>query len=188
MQLYSKQSPDKDLVELTRQGHGNAFGELYDRYFDLIFRYFYFRVSNRHDAEDLTETVFLRTLEAILHKNANIHNFKAWLFRSAHNILVDHYRAKKNQVDFDEVEYLSDVNANPDASSLDGSDRMMLRQAIARLEPNLQQVISLRFIAGLSYVETAEVMDLNRNHLRVLQHRALKQLKFYLSMDLKQYE
>jgi RNA polymerase sigma-70 factor, ECF subfamily len=188
MQQPNTEISDNVLVKRTRQGYGNAFGELYDRYFDQLYRYVYFRVSNRHDAEDLTETVFLRTLEAILNKKKNIKNFKAWLFRSAHNILVDHYRTQKYHADIDEVEYQPEMINKTDETTLDGSDRKLLREAIIKLEPALQQVISYRFIAELSYAETSEIMGLKENHLRVLQHRALKQLKFYLAKDFRNHE
>jgi RNA polymerase sigma-70 factor, ECF subfamily len=186
-QSYTEVS-DKVLVKWTRQGNGNAFGELYDRYFEKLYSYIYLRVSNKHDAEDLTETVFLRTLDVILNKRTNIKNLKAWLFRSAHNILVDHYRSKKTHVDIDEVEYLPEMSNNVYSNHLDGSDRILIKNAITKLEPNLQQVIAYRFIAGLSYTETSEIMGLKENHLRILQHRALKLLKLYLSKEFKNDE
>jgi RNA polymerase sigma-70 factor, ECF subfamily len=186
-QSYTEVS-DKVLVKWTRQGNGNAFGELYDRYFEKVYAYLYLRISNKHDAEDLTETVFLRTLDVMLNKKTNIKNFKAWLFSSAHNLLVDHYRSKKTQVDIDEVENLPELVNKENTNPLDGSDRILIRTAIEKLEPNLQQVIAYRFIADLSYTETAEIMGLKENHLRVLQHRALKQLRVYLSKDFKDDE
>lgn len=188
MHQPDKETPDNVLVKRTRQGYGNAFGELYDRHFDSLYRYIYFRVSNKQDAEDLTETIFLRTLETILNKKKNIKNFRAWLFRLAHNILVDHYRSRKIHADIDEVEYLPEIINVSGENSLDGSDRKLLKDAITKLEPALQQVISYRFIAELSYAETSEIMGLKVNHLRVLQHRALKQLKYYLSKDFQNHE
>lgn len=188
MQTTSKETPDAVLVIRTRQGNANAFGELYDRYFDQLYRYIYFRVSDRQEAEDLTENVFLSTLEAILCKGSSIKNFRAWLFRSAHNIVVDHYRSYKRLVPLYEIGQLVEPSSESDPAIQNHVDGNLLRKAIGRLEPNMQQVISCRFIAGLSYPETAEIMGLKESHLRVLQHRALKQLKSYLSEDFDHHE
>jgi RNA polymerase sigma-70 factor, ECF subfamily len=179
---------DIALVDKTKQGDSNAYGELYDRYFDKVFRFIAFRVSTREEAEDLTEISFLKTLEAILHGRSKIVNFQGWLFRTAHNLIVDHYRMQKELVSLDDIYDLEDGSPRPEGSLLEQLDHLQLARAVAALDPDMQQLIACRFISGLTHAETAEIMGINEGYLRVLQYRALKQLRKLLEKELHGHE
>jgi len=85
---------DAELIVRAVQGDADAFGDLYERYLDQIYRYVYYRVANSLEAEDLTETVFLKAWESLpgMRTNVKSMNFQAWLYRIAHNLVVDRYR------------------------------------------------------------------------------------------------
>lgn len=185
--VHSDQT-DSALVHKASRGDANAFGELYDRYFDQMYRYISFRVPTTEEVEDLTETLFLKTMEALHKQDGVIKNFRAWLYRSAQNLVIDHYRTRKDWQSLDEVGQIPDEEPGPEASMELAIQTATVQRAISRLAPDLQQVISCRFINSLSHAETAEIMGLKEGHLRVLQHRALKQLRFYLSTDNKHHE
>lgn len=174
---------DAELLQRTKQGDANAYGELYDRYFEQIYRYVQFRVGLREEAEDLAEAVFLRTWEAIARSNSTVDNFQGWLFRSAHNAIIDHYRTRKNMVSLDQVAQLTDPTPVPESVVQQRLDGDKLNKALAKLPADLQQLIACRFGAGLSHAETAAVMGLKEGHLRVMQFRALKQLRKLLTED-----
>jgi RNA polymerase sigma-70 factor, ECF subfamily len=83
------------LVELAGNGDISAYGVLYDRYINLIYRYVYFRVTSQLDAEDLTENAFLKTFELIKHDRSKIDYFKGWIYRTAHNLVINFYRSRR---------------------------------------------------------------------------------------------
>jgi RNA polymerase sigma-70 factor (ECF subfamily) len=176
--------PDADLIRRTMMGEAAAYGALYDRYIDQIYRYVYARVASRDDAEDMTEEVFLKTWESLVNSRPTITNFQAWLYRTAHNLVIDHYRTHKATHSLDQVPALNDDKPLPERAVLDQLDNTRLVRAIQNLEPNLQQVIICRFINGLSHAETAQVLDTNENNTRIMQYRALKKLRKFLEMDL----
>lgn len=184
--------PDEPLtqedVTLKRASEGDkqAFGDLYEEYLDQIYRYIYFRVASEFEAEDLTETVFLNAWEALpklAAKESGLRNFRAWLYRIAHNVVVDHHRDNKPEISLDEALGLPDAGANPESAMLNSLDSQELAGAISRLEANLQQVLVCRFINQLSHAETANIMGINPGNVRVLQHRALKKMAQLLGED-----
>jgi RNA polymerase sigma-70 factor (ECF subfamily) len=164
-------------MDRALQGDKDAYGVLYDRYVDAVYRFVYFRVNSVRDAEDLTEMVFLKTYETVRSRKRKIDNFPAWLFRAARNLVIDHYRTRKNHTPLEQVESLPGQQASVDSALLASEERTRLQQAMNKLDPILQQVLAYRFISNLSYAQTAEVMQLREDHLRVLQFRALKKLR-----------
>lgn len=175
---------DAELIRRTMKGDASAYGTLYDRYVDQIYRYIFPRVAEREEAEDMTEEVFLKTWESMISTGPKITNFQAWLYRTAHNLIIDHYRTSKTIHSLDQVPALDDPNPHPEKAVLDGLDSTRLIKAIQNLESNLQQVIICRFINGLSHAETAEIMETNENNTRIMQYRALKKLRKFLEKDL----
>ncbi len=183
MQTGKNDPPDTVLVMRAARGDVEAFGDLYTRYLDEILRYIYFRVGNRLDAEDLAETVFVKAWEALTAApDREIANLRAWLYRIAHNQVVDHYRAGQQTGDLD-THQLQDASPLPEAQSLANADQRRLVASIQQLEASQQQVILCRFINGLSHAETAKVMGLNEGHVRVLQLRALQKLRVLLENE-----
>jgi RNA polymerase sigma-70 factor (ECF subfamily) len=169
---------DQRLLANIQKGDKHAFGILYERYLELIYNYIYFKVSgNHHETEDLTEEVFLRAFASIMEKSTKQANFKALLYRIAHNLVIDNYRAKKIEVDINDFEIASGKSPNPEQSLENVQLSKELADAIKTLKPKLQEVIILRYISDLGTEEIAEVMGISRNYVRVLQYRALQTLK-----------
>lgn len=174
--------PDMDLVALAQKRDAAAFGRLYERYLDGIYRYVYYRVSDRDEAEDLTETVFMKAWAALPRFRSKGATFRAWLYRIAHNAVIDRHRTRKAVLPLEQAEDWLDVEASsPEAAAEAAQESAKLGAALSRLSPRLQEVILHRFVNDLSHAETAQVMGLRKGHVRVLQHRALNQMRDLLT-------
>lgn len=174
---------------MAANGDQEAFGDLYERYLEPIYRYVYYRVPTVEEAEDLTETIFLRAWETlIMKKSTKVENFRAWIYRIAHNLTIDYHRKKRPaQFESSEIDYPADtVLTDPELEVQQKLSAQALHKAISNLEETYQNVIILRFFNKLSHAETAEVMDIQEGNVRVIQYRALKRLQTLLSED--QYE
>lgn len=169
---------DQDLLVKIAKGDKPSFGILYERYLDQIYNYIFFQVNgNHHETEDLTEEVFLRAFTTVLEKPKLQANFKALVYRIAHNLVIDNYRTKKVEIDLDKVDIISEKLRNPEETFENLQLSKELSEAIKTLKPNLQEVIILRYILDLDTDEIAEIMGITRNYVRVLQYRALQGLK-----------
>ncbi|MBE2201948.1 MAG: RNA polymerase sigma factor [Anaerolinea sp.] len=171
---------DPRLIARIRQGDQEAFGDLYERYLDDIYRYVYYRVSNHQDAEDLTEQVFLKAWEG-MHGYRSQVPFRAWIYRIAHNAIIDHYRTRKGSLPLTEHTTLIDKNPDPEKQLMAKDKAEQLACTINRLSPLHQHVLILRFINGFSMTEVAQILDRNVGAIRVLQHRALKAMQAFLT-------
>lgn len=168
----------EDLVAQAQAGVADAFGLIYDKFVNQIYRYIYYRVP-KEEAEDITGMVFLKAWEKIHQYVSGKSPFSAWLFRIAHNLIVDNYRFRKD-VDFDELsmdisEHRREHNPIKMAELNFSSDK--LRVAISKLKKAYKQVVILKFINELSNPEVAQVMRKSEGSVRILQFRALKALK-----------
>ena len=164
---------EDQLVDRARRGDADAFGRLYELHLDRIYRYIYYRVGSSNEAEDLTEHVFLKAWEAIGRYESRGLPFAAWLYRMAHNAVIDHYRARRPTTSIDETFDLEDEGQNPVASAEALFDREELKVAIKRLNHDQQTVILLRFTEGLSHAEVGKILGKSEGAVRVIQHRAL---------------
>ena len=172
------QLSDDELLDLVAKGNKRAFGALYERYVDAIYRYVLFQVGgNEVDAEDVTEEVFLRAFKLVLKKRKKNSNFRALIYRIAHNMVIDRYRTRKSIVSLEQVEELKDSNPHPESWVQNSELSDELVAAIRELKPKMQKVIILRFIVGADTSETADIMGISEGYVRVLQYRALQELK-----------
>ena len=170
--------PETDLVASAQSGNRAAFGSLYERYMEQIYRYVYYRVSDRDEAEDLTETIFVKAWEALPRFRPQGATFRAWLYRIAHNAVIDRHRTHKTVVPLEQAQDWLDVEASsPEEAAEAAQESATLGAALSRLKPRLREVILHRFVNGLSHAETAQAMGLRKGHVRVLQHRALNQMR-----------
>ncbi|MFN2114737.1 MAG: sigma-70 family RNA polymerase sigma factor [Anaerolineae bacterium] len=170
------------LASRASGGDREAYGVLYDRYLDKIYRYIYFKVGRRSEAEDLTSQTFLKAWDAIGDYEWRNHPFGAWLFRIAHNLVVDYHRSRKPSVELDNATPQLEWEASRDDVRPEGVLAEMLttdrvRHAIGRLTEEQQQVLVLRFFEDLSTGEVAEIMGKRRGAVRGLQFRALSALR-----------
>jgi RNA polymerase sigma-70 factor (ECF subfamily) len=172
---------DPELVVRAARGDAGAFGDLYERYLDEIFRFIFYRILDQDEAEDLTERVFLKAWEALPRGSRPVSNFRAWLYRVARNQVIDRHRTHKPTVPLEEVTTLRDGATAPEAAAEAREESAELAAMVARLEPRYQQVLVCRFVNGLSHAETAQVLGLKENHVRVLQYRALQEMRSLLA-------
>lgn len=172
---------EQGLVREAQQGNAGAFARLYESYFDRVYRYVAVRVGNSADAEDLTGAVFLKALESIGRFQWRGAPFSAWLFRIAHNLLVDRLRSRSRREEVVLDEALPDARQGPDdLVELKVSVEQMLG-AVHHLTDAQRQVIALRFASGLSIQETAQVMGRNEGAVKALQHSAVQALRRILT-------
>ena len=175
------------LVHLAQQGDTTSFGELYEQFFDRIYRYVSFKTGGASEAEDITGEVFVRMLESIHKFKWQGHPFSSWLFRIAHNLVVDHFRknGKRSIVSLENtttpVEAAAvDIDGHIDTELSMGE----VRKAMVGLTELQKEVISLRFAAGLSVAETAEAIGKKGNAVKALQHAGLKKLRRLLNPEM----
>lgn len=172
----------RELVERAVGGDVEAFGGIYERYADSVYRFALFRLGDAHDAEDLTEQTFVRAFEAIGRYKIGGAPFAAWLFRIARNLVTDHFRrrSRRGEVDIDEMaEQLTDRRGTHDLAE-GRIDARELHDAIAKLTVDQRTVVLMKFFGGLSNAETANVMGKNEGSVKSLQHRALASLGRHL--------
>ena len=174
------------LVERAIQGDSDAFGDLYERYLNQIYRHIYYRVGNSGLAEDFTETVFLKVWENLSTFQVDRISFKGWLYRVAHNLLVDYYRTRKKQQSLDEDFDLPDPSQSPEELIITSEQETLVHLALRRLKEEYQNILTLRFINGLSHTEAAKTLGRSTGAVRVLQHRALQALDKELGVLMKE--
>jgi RNA polymerase sigma-70 factor, ECF subfamily len=168
----------RGLVERAQRGDREALEELYLIHFDRIYSYLHVSVGNRHDAEDLTTQTFLRMLEAIGKFRWQSAPFSAWLFRIAHNLAMDHFRANKRWQPEEEVpEPEPDESTSAEAGALESIGRRSMLELIEDLSPEQQQVLTLKFVFNFSNGEVATILGKTEGAIKSLQHRALVSLQ-----------
>jgi RNA polymerase sigma-70 factor (ECF subfamily) len=172
-------SIERDVVCRAVSGDVQAFAQLYEENFDRVYRYISLRLRNQAEAEDLSQDVFVKALEAIgSYKWRNL-PFASWLFRIAHNQMVDHMRkqsrTKEAALDDDSVTSISE--ANPASIAEQGLEIERLLDSVEKLSPAQREVISLRFGAELSIAEAARVLGKSPGTVKALQYNGIVALR-----------
>ena len=170
----------EDIVRRAQAGDQSAFAELYEKYYDQIFRYVSFKCGSRLEAEDLTGEVFLRMLESIDRFRFQGFPFTSWLYRIAHNLVVDNFRRKgrKPTVPLDKVLHFSSEKDGEMENQAQISWSMgEVVEAMSSLTDLQREVITLRFVAGLSIAETADAVGRKENAVKALQHAGIRKLR-----------
>ncbi|NPA30975.1 MAG: RNA polymerase sigma factor [Chloroflexi bacterium] len=174
-------SVDEELVRRAQQGDADAFGQIYERYVDDVYRFFYYRTLQTADAEDLTEATFLKAWQGLKRLRVGPElNLRAWLLRIARNLWIDRHRTAKEEAPLEAAATVAASEPNPEAALLEAERGDELAAALAQLPERLRDVIVYRFVHGLSHKETAALLGVNEGHVRVLQHRALQRLRRWL--------
>lgn len=158
-------------------GEASAFGLLYDRYQPQIYRFIYLKVGHREEAEDLTHQVFLKSWNSISGYKFQNFPFSSWLYRVARNQIIDHYRTKKDNFSIEIEEIIKFKIEGPEAGIDNSFDMATLVKALNQLGVQQQDVIILRFVEDLSIKETASAMEKTETAVKLLQHRAIKNLR-----------
>ncbi len=176
---------EAQLIKKAISGDKEAFGHLYDNYFIQIFKYLLIRTNVQEDAEDMTEIVFMKAWEHLpgFGEKKKERNFRPWLYRIAHNTVVDHYRTRKHFLPLETALQTSFGDGEPDRIALKNEESRRIIRAIKQLDEISQKVIVNRFYGELSHKETALSTGINVNNVRVIQYRALKKIKDMLRED-----
>lgn len=159
-----------DLIDKAKNLDRAAFGDIYETYVDGVYRYVYYRLFDKTDAEDLTEEIFIKAMTGIKGFSPDKGSFTGWIYAIARNTLTDHFRSKKR-----EVAMVEDVAAKQQKVTDGGTDALVIeavRRALAGLTAEQREVIVLRFYAGLKISEIAEHMDKRETAVKALQRRA----------------
>lgn len=170
---------EKAIILRAVKGDSSAFGTLYDHYQPMIYRFIAVKVGRREEAEDITHQVFLSAWQNIKRYEHRGHPFSSWLYRIARNQVVDHYRSRKDEVSLEQSE-IAEVAILPQSIAADLATKLELEgvfRAIHKLKAEYQDVIILRFVEDLSIKEAAEAMKKTEGAIKLMQHRAMAELK-----------
>lgn len=173
---------DPDLADVrAAQADRAAFATLYRRYLDPVYGYCFYLLGDHHDAEDATERTFLAALAAIDRFRDEGATFRSWLFRIAHNQLANALRTRGRQRT-EPIDHAQEPMAPDDPARMAGQaeDARRLRAGLASLPEDRRRVVVLRFVDGLTAREIGDVLGRSEGAVRVLQHRALRELAMLL--------
>ena len=177
-------TPELDALAIAAAaGDVDAVGRLYDALVGPIYRYVAVRVRRREDAEDLTQLVFERIVASLPRYRHRGRPFEAWAFRIARNAVIDHVRRERSHEPLDGERITVQGDGGPEAMSLRGEQMRELRDAMRQLTADQQEAIALRFAAGLTADEAAQVMGRQPGTIRGLTFRAIASLRRRLGGD-----
>lgn len=169
---------EQSLVRRAQQKDAQALTQLYEAYFDKIYRYIAMRIRNEMEAEDMTQQVFMKMLQSISSYKSQGVPFSSWIYRIAHNQVIDFLRQqnKKATVDIDNLS-LPSVGDDPQHMVEQQIDITDLKKATRQLTAAQQEVLSLRFAGELSIAECADIMEKSEGAIKALQHSAVVALR-----------
>lgn len=167
---------EKNIIKRAIRGEASAFGLLYDEYQPRIYRFIYLKVSHREEAEDLTHQVFLSAWQNITHYEFQGFPFTSWIYQIARNQVIDHYRTKKKNISLESVAD-PEVESSSEKTIDSNLDIEKIKQALSQLNQEQQDIIIMRFVDDLSPKEAAKALNRSYGAVRLLQYRAIKNLK-----------
>ncbi len=168
---------EQSLVRRAQQRDQAALTQLYEENFDRIYRYIVLKIGDRTEAEDMTQQVFLNALKSISSYKWKGMPFSAWLFRIAHNQIVDYYRKKSRRATVPLDESITAGDSDPRKLTERKVEIEQMAQATKKLTKAQQEVISLRFAGDLSIAEAARAMGKSEGAIKALQHSAIAALR-----------
>lgn len=186
--MEQNNSPLRDeelLVQRAQKQDSEALAQIYEAYFDKIYRYLVVRVRNETEAEDLTQQVFMKVLQSISTYKSKGVPFSSWIYRIAHNQMVDFMRQqnKKSTVDIEGMQ-LPYEGHDPQQVIEEQIDVEELKKATRKLTAAQQEVLALRFTGELSIARCAEIMGKSEGAIKALQHSAVQSLRKALVNEL----
>ena len=168
------------LVHQAKSGDSEAFAQLYDAYIERVYRYILFRVSEDETTEDLVSQVFLKAWQNLDRYKPGGSPFIAWLYTIARNLVIDFYRAKKDNLPLDDARTLPSDMRSPHEEVEARFNLEAMRDGLQALTGDQQQVLILKYIAGLPNENIAKIMKKQEGTIRGLQMRALQTLSKYM--------
>lgn len=180
---YTEKIQEKLFLARLNSFDTEVFIEIYKFYVDRIYRYIFMRVRNKEDAEDMASEVFKRTWEYIYKKENNITYLNAFLFQSAKNLISDYYRKGKEDksLEDDEAAKIADEKQQDLGLKIDNEkDYSEIEKALEQLKDEYREVIVYYHIEGFSSSEISKIMNRSKGAVRILLHRAIKELKKHI--------
>ncbi len=173
---------ERKLISRAKEGKEEAFGQLYDKYMPAIYRFIFLKTGGQKaQAEDICHEVFLNAWQNIKNFRFQGYPFSSWLYRIAANAVIDYYRTRKININIDNVPEEAVVeNASLGEKFDDQLDLQLVKVCLKKLEPSYQDVLIMKFVEELSNKEIAVALEKSEGAVRVIQHRALKQLKKHI--------
>ena len=168
---------DRAIVQRAVAKDQAAFAVLYDRHVVRVYRHIYYLVGDAREAEDLTAQTFLKAWEAIGRYKERGAPIAAWFLRIAHNLTVSYLRSKRDHSELDDGYVDQKRGGNPEEVLEQSTDERSVREAVMQLKDEQRQVIMLRFVEEMGYQEVAAVIGKSVPAVRVIQHRALGNLR-----------
>jgi RNA polymerase sigma-70 factor (ECF subfamily) len=168
---------EEKLIKNAIKGEASAFGLLYDKYQPQIYRFVYLKVSHREEAEDLTHQIFLKAWQNMSDFNFRGFPFSSWLYRSARNQVIDYYRTKKSNIPLEDIVEIRIEDSRCSDNFEANLEIEKIKKTISRLNPGQQDVVILRFVEDFSVRETAEALNKSEIAVKLLQYRAIRNLK-----------
>lgn len=164
------------LVKRACKGDEIAFGRIYDLYFDKVYRFVYFRVNHREAAQDLVSEVFIKAWDK-MSRIQEVAAFNAWIFQIARNLVIDYYRSRKPNIDLALLENVLEYEDNMvDRANLSFQQKAFLDR-LKHLTNEQQLVIKMKFLEELDNADIARILGKTEGAIRVIQHRAIAELK-----------
>lgn len=166
----------EEIIKNCQAGKTNDFGLVYDAYVKKIYAFIYQKTFNREVAEDLTSKTFLNSLKNIGQYDAEKANFNTWIYKIARNNVIDHYRARRDEID---IENVFDLAADSDIEA-DVGNRLILekvRKQLENLEPRQKEIILLRLWDGLSYKEISALIGISAGNAKMIFSRSMSALR-----------
>jgi RNA polymerase sigma-70 factor, ECF subfamily len=171
------QNDTGELVELSQKGDQAAFGKLYDLFAGKIYRFLYYRSYHRETAEDLTSIVFMKALDKLGTYRSEAGSFSSWLYRIAHNCLVDHYRQNRRHTDIDDVWDLADSRSNIEMDAENRDQWEKLKPYLKELSRDQREVLLLRIWDDLPYQEISRITGKSEASCKMAFSRGLQYLR-----------
>lgn len=172
------------LIEQAARGDGEAFGAIYDHYHPQIYRFIYLKTGRKEEAEDLTHQVFLKAWQHLPTYVDQGHPLSSWLYRMARNSVIDFYRTRRDAPAIDALDPEKFLEESEAESKMEVQLAMAdIRQVMTSMKPMHQDVLILRFIEELSLKECAKALGKSEGAVKLIQHRAMKELQKRLSVQ-----
>ena len=175
-----KKLREQHSISRIKQGDKNAFSEIYNSYLDKIYRFIYFKISSKESAEDLTSETFFKILNH-LNSDKEIENLQAFIYQTARNLIIDHYRKNSKTVPLEGLEKFLPDNKN---HHLINDDLRAIEKALSVLKDEYREIIILCHIDQLSAKEASQILQKPEGTIRVTLHRALKSLREKLDTEI----
>jgi RNA polymerase sigma-70 factor (ECF subfamily) len=175
---YNSSESTASLVSKARLGDRDAFGILYEKYTVPIYRFIYFKVSSKEEAEDITQVVFLKAWKSVERFKGKDTQLTSWLYSIARNCVIDHYRKKKDVL-VEEPEIFNSLEAKEKTDTLSTSREAKeeVEKLLEQLPDKQREILVLRFINEVSNKEIAKIYKMRQSAIRKIQSRALATLR-----------